>query len=214
MEDRIGEYYRRHHSGANSRYGFTISGDERGGWFREAVREASRAARTPSLEILDIGCRDGTLTQSYAHEHRVRGLDVDPEAVARARASGLEVDTINLNQAPLPFEAASFDVVVAGEILEHLQFPDEVVREVHRVLRPGGRFLGSVPNAFRLRNRLLFLLGRDFEVDPTHLHWFSPTSLRGLLGQFSEVALEFHGGRRRGLSPQLMATQMHWIAVK
>jgi SAM-dependent methyltransferase len=212
--DRIGEYYRRHHS-QGERYGFTISGAERGTWFRSQVDRVVQVLGKPTLDLLDIGCRDGTLTKGFAAGHRVFGLDIDPEAVERARrVEGFDVRRHDLNAEPIPFGEGAFDVVVAGEVIEHLQFPDTVVAEVYRVLRPGGVFLGSVPNAFRLRNRIQFLLGREYEVDPTHLHQFSPTALRRLLASFRSVELEFHGGRRRNLHPELMASQMHWVATR
>lgn len=213
MADRTGDIYREHHA-KGERYGFTISGDERGAWFAARIQEASAALAKPKLDLLDIGCRDGTLTRMYAGGHALRGLDVDGEAVRRAVEAGLDVKKHDLNLEALPFPRESFDLVVAGEVLEHLQWPKVVVADIHAALRPGGYFIGSVPNAFRLRNRLQFLLGREFEVDPTHLHSFSPSAVRELLAPFRSVRLEFHGGRRRNLHPELMATQLHWIAIK
>jgi SAM-dependent methyltransferase len=213
VSDRTGEIYRKHHE-SGGRYGFTMAGDARGGWFRDRIAAVSRALSKPTLDLLDIGCRDGTLTKQYGSGHHVVGLDVDVEAVRRANAAGIDARAQDLNRDALTFPDASFDVVVAGEVLEHLQWPEAVVRDIHRVLRPNGRFFGTVPNAFRLRNRVLFFLGRDFEVDPTHLHWFSPASMRKLLVDFREVDIEFHGGHRRNLHPELLATQMHWSALR
>lgn len=204
MSDATEEYYRRHHrggSGGPRRYGFTIGGGDRVAWFRERLGSAQ--------DVLDIGCRDGTLTSQYAGGRRVVGVDIDSDALAIAReAHGLKVHHLNLNVTGLPFGDGSFDAVVAGEVLEHLQFPDVAVRDIHRVLRPGGVFVGSVPNAFRLRNRIEFLLGRDFEHDPTHLHQFSPVAMRTLLRDFHEVEVAFLEGRRLWISPRLMGTQM------
>ena len=213
MADRTGDIYGKHHAGG-ARYGFTIDGEERGAWFAERIREAATALAKPVLDVLDIGCRDGTLTRMYGRGHRHHGLDVDPEAVRRALESGLDVKKHDLNIEPLPFANETLDVVVAGEVLEHLQWPEAVVKDLHAALRPGGRFIGSVPNAFRLRNRILFLLGREFEIDPTHLHSFSPSAVRRLLAPFRSVSLEFRGGHRRNLHPELMASQIHWVAIK
>lgn len=212
MSERTADYYQQHHS--TGRYGFTILGDQRGAWFAQGVREAAKALGKSELQILDIGCRDGTLTKLYAQNHRVSGLDVDPEAVRLAKAAGIEAREHDMNRAPIPFGEAQFDVVVAGEVLEHLQWPQLVIDDIYKALRPGGFFFGSVPNAFRLRNRVLFFLGRDFEVDPTHLHWFSPESLKQLLKKFNAVEVEFHGGHRRHYHPRLMANTMHWRAQK
>jgi len=83
---------------------------------------------------------------------------------------------------------------------------------VLRVLAPDGRFVGSVPNAFRLKNRLTFLLGREYETDPTHLHQFSPSGLARCLSGFATVELDFLGGRYRRLSPELFGSDMVFCA--
>jgi hypothetical protein len=84
--------------------------------------------------------------------------------------------------------------------------------EVDRVLRSGGVFVGSVPNAFRVQSRLRFLRGRAPEDDPTHLRMFSPGSLRELLAGFEPVELEFVGGRYRRLHPRLLARDLVFTA--
>jgi SAM-dependent methyltransferase len=137
----------------------------------------------------------------------VVGLDVDAAALAKAEALGIEPVQADVEQ-PLPFDNASFDAVVAGELLEHLQFPDALVAEIHRVLRPGGVIAGSVPNAFRLQGRLRFLRGRPPEDDPTHLRMFSPEALRELLAGFEDVRLAYVGGRYRRLQPRLLARDL------
>ena len=128
--------------------------------------------------VLDLGCRSGALTRHFLDGNSVVGLDVDAAALEKARALGIEPVQANVEE-PLPFEDASFDAVVAGELFEHLRFPDALVAEIERVLRPGGVLVGSVPNAFRLQSRLRFLRGRPPEDDPTHLRMFSPTQMRG-----------------------------------
>jgi len=76
------------------------------------------------------------------------------------------------------------------------------------VLRPGGTFVGSVPNAYRLKNRLRFLLGREPEDDPTHLQMFSPGDVQRLLAPFEEPQLHFIAGRLVGLQPRLFANDI------
>jgi hypothetical protein len=85
---------------------------------------------------------------------------------------------------------------------------------MRRVLRPGGTVVGSVPNAFRLKNRLRFLLGRKPEDDPTHLHMFSPDEVRSLLGGFEEPRLRFIAGRFVALHPRLFANDIVFSARK
>src|SRR6058998_150856 len=145
--------------------GFVFAGPERVELFRRYVGG-------PGRHVLDLGCRDGALTQAYVDGNEVVGVDADREALAEAAKLGIETRWADLDQ-PLELPDNSFDVVVAGELLEHLRDPQRLVAEVRRVLRPGGTFVASVPNAYRLKNRLRFLLGRKVEDDPTHLQLFS-----------------------------------------
>jgi ubiquinone/menaquinone biosynthesis C-methylase UbiE len=207
--DLVSDYYQKHHLGAHgcARYGFTIAPTARAAWFMPRLGRGKR--------VLDVGCRDGTMTSRLADGNEMVGVDVDPAALARAtEAHGFETHQVNLNQEGLPFPAESFDAVIAGEVLEHLQFPEVVVEELRRVLKPDGLFMGTVPNAFRLYNRLRFLTGRDFEDDPTHLHHFSPSSLRALLLPFRDVEIEFLSSRYLRISPRLMGTNMAWCCRK
>ena len=185
------EYYARHHSGGtgHARYGTTIEHDDRMAWFASRVGTGKR--------VLDLGCRDGTMTAGYREGNDVTGVDVDRTALATAEERlGIRGVHCNVNDSSLPLADGSFDVVVSGEVLEHLQFPDVVVGEVMRVLAPDGVFLGSVPNSFRLPNRLRFLMGEDFESDPTHLHHFNEDALRRLLEPYGTVTFDYLGGKR------------------
>ena len=154
--------------------------------------------------MLDLGCRYGALTRAYIEGNDLVGVDVDREALAEAATLGIETAWADVDE-PLPFADASFGVVVAGELLEHIRSPERLVAEVRRLLRPGGRFVGSVPNAFRLRNRMRFVAGRPPEDDPTHLHMFTPDAVRGLLAGFEDVELTFISSRFLRLHPRLFA---------
>ena len=112
----------------------------------------------------------------------------------------------------LPSRTSSFDAVVVGEMLEHTRFPGDVVAEMVRVLRPGGVVVGSVPNAFRLKNRLKFLLGRPPENNPMHLRMYSPGSIRDELAPVGPAEVSFVGGRFVPLGGRLFANVMVFVA--
>lgn len=195
--ERLNERYRVHHAGEKQE--FVFGGDERGSFFASVVAG-------PGRRVLDLGCRTGALTQHYAAGNDVVGVDVDRDALARAEER-LGIETVWADvEAGLPFEDASFDVVVAGEILEHLADPATAVAHVRRVLRPAGTFVGSVPNAFRLKSRVAYARGRyPVDWDPTHLQLFTPGALRALLADFDDVEIRFAIGRFVRLQPRLMA---------
>lgn len=206
--ERASERYREHHRSSRSE-DFVFAGPERAALFRQYVGG-------PGRRVLDLGCRYGALTRAYAAGNEVVGVDVDREALERASAElGIETHWADAED-ELPFPDETFDVVVAGELLEHLRYPERAVAEARRVLRPGATFVGSIPNFFRLKNRLVFLRGRmpDFWDDPTHLRFFSPQELRELLEDFDEPRLHFVAGRLTRLHPRLFANDVVFSARK
>jgi SAM-dependent methyltransferase len=205
-EDVLARMYQDHHL-ERDRFGFVFAGEERGRRFRAWVGTGRR--------VLDIGCRDGALTRYYAAGNEVVGLDIDRRALGVcAQELSIEARWADFNQG-LPFDDAYFDVVVAGEVLEHSISPALLVAEIARVLRPEGTFIGSVPNAFRLKNRLRFLIGREIEHDETHLHMFSVRALCALLEKhFCQVHIVPIASRFLWLSPWLFANDLLWQCWK
>jgi SAM-dependent methyltransferase len=202
--DRLDERYGAHHA---RRQEFVFGADDRSGLI-------ARLVGGPGLRVLDLGCRTGALTQHYAEGNSVVGVDVDRDALARA-VERLGIETIWADvEDELPVADESFDVVVAGELLEHLADPAAAVAKARRALKPGGRFVGSVPNAFRLKSRLRFAAGRHPESDPTHLQLFTPAALQALLADFEDVWISFAVGRFVRWHPRLMARVQVFTARK
>jgi SAM-dependent methyltransferase len=193
--ERLDEQYRLHHRERRAGGHFVFGGAERGELFASLVGG-------PARRVLDLGCRAGALTRFYAEGNDVVGVDVDREALAEAEALGIETVWADVEER-LPFDDASFDVVVAGELLEHLREPERVVAQTRRLLRPGGTFVASVPNFYRLRNRLAFLAGRPLDHDPTHLRIFAPRDVRALMAGWQDLRLHFVASRFLRLSPAL-----------
>lgn len=200
----LGERYERHHKERRNAGEFVFV-PERIPLFKEAIGEGRR--------VLDLGCRSGALTEHFVEGNEVVGVDIDRVALAKAEERGITPVLADVAE-PLPFPDRSFDAVVAGEVLEHLGFPEALIAEVLRVLEPGGSFVGSVPNAFNVQRRLRFLRGKPPENDPTHLRMFSGEQIRELLADFQDVSVTFVGGRYRPLHPRLLAQDMVFTAVR
>lgn len=202
----LSEYYHQHHE-ERGRIGFSWVETERADYFRRWIGEGKR--------VLDIGCRDGTLTKHYINGNEVVGLDIDLDALKYCKERfPIPIICADVN-GELPFSESHFDVVVLAEVLEHTIFPELVISEVGRVLKKEGLFIGSTPNAFRLKNRLKFLLGEDFEVDKTHLHHFSLKGLKNLLEiNFYDVMLLPVASRFLFLSGYLFGNSVLWKCYK
>ncbi len=190
---------------------FSVLEKDRGEALRRIVGKEKR--------VLDIGCRDGALTKHFTEGNRVLGVDIDSIALNRAQSLlGIEGRVVDLNGDWEELKGESFDVIVAGEILEHLYYPEKVLRRVVKHLNPGGIFVGSVPNAFSLKNRLRYLSGQKRFTpleDPTHINQFSYAELIEMLQKYFNNAEIVGLGRFRSLSrmfPNLVAFDLFFIA--
>lgn len=94
--------------------------------------------------VLDLGC--GTGAFGARSDVEVIGIDIDLGALREA-SEREEVCRVNLESGQLPFDDGIFDGVIAKDILEHLVNPGETVAEIHRVLKPEGTAVISVPMA-------------------------------------------------------------------
>jgi len=112
--------------------------------------------------ILDLGCGDGQLTERIAAAGAtVTGIDASPKMVAAARARGVAVEEGSAEL--LPFADRSFDAVFSNAVLHWVRDQDAMMSEVHRVLRPGGRFvaeMGGHGNIAALRVAFAAVLAR------------------------------------------------------
>jgi 2-polyprenyl-3-methyl-5-hydroxy-6-metoxy-1,4-benzoquinol methylase len=116
---------------------------------RRSVEEAAAfllPALRPGMQLLDVGCGPGSITAGFAARlapARVVGVDLSEETLAAARKDAAERGLDNLEYAhasvyALPYADACFDVVYAHQVLQHLKEPRAALREMLRVLRPGG----------------------------------------------------------------------------
>ncbi len=127
--------------------------------------------------LLDIGCGDG----AFLRRARKIGWDavgIEPDAHAAARLTGLPVLRGALPNIPLP--DASFDFVTLNHVIEHVHEPLHAMREIWRLLKPGGCVWMATPNITSLGHRIW---GADWIgiQSPTHLVLFARRSIKGAL---------------------------------
>lgn len=145
--------------------------------------------------VLEVGCSVGHVTEHLVDRgNDVVGIELDPEAADQARAFASRVHVLDLDHTPATsVETGPFDVVLLGDVIEHLRNPVPPLIDLGSLLAPGGRLVISVPNVAHIDVRLMLLQGRwQYQpiglLDATHLRWFTKASLRSTLAEAGFVA--------------------------
>jgi 2-polyprenyl-3-methyl-5-hydroxy-6-metoxy-1,4-benzoquinol methylase len=147
---------------------------------RYAARRAFLLAHVRNGDrVLDYGCGDGIFAADLvAAGCAVTMADVAQEALRRARARAPQARADHLREgAALPFAEDAFDVVWAGEVLEHVADVVGLLAELRRVLRWGGTLLVTTPR----HGRLVIATDAHFDPRADHLRFFSARTLRTVL---------------------------------
>ena len=118
----------------------------------------------PGAVLLDVGCGGGLMAGRLPHGYRHVGVDRTASALVVAAAHGVQV--VRGDAAALPVATESCDVVVAGEILEHVTDLEGTVREIARVLRPGGLVVIDTIAATRVARLWLVTVMEHFPGGP------------------------------------------------
>ncbi len=180
----------------------------------------------PGLSVLELGCGAG-VTGALALSQGKCGAWVGVERHGAAASEAAQVLTRviegDVDGLDLPFAEESFDLLVMGEVLEHLPDPDATLRRLVRFLKPSGEALASTPNIGHWRIIAGLLVGRfDYAaqgvMDRTHLKWFTPRSLRGAFEQAGlvDVSVQALGwkARSRVLTAALPLRELLWRQIE
>jgi SAM-dependent methyltransferase len=120
--------------------------------------------------LLDVGCGYGGLSKLVGEvigADEVHGIDIDEAVMEEARGKGVQSVVLEVGAQPLPYADGFFDVVMSLGMMDYLRTFDDMLQEIHRVLRPGGWVLIALPNLGSWHNRAMLLLGyqpRDVEI--------------------------------------------------
>lgn len=152
--------------------------------------------------VLDLGCGDGSFAAALAGAGAdVTAADVSGEALRRARDRAPSARAVRLAEdAPLPFAEDAFDLVWAGETLEHVADVAGLLAELRRVLAWGGALIVTTPNTSRVGVAFDALRGRPLErrLDPRadHLRFFTARTLSAVLRDagFAQVEVSARDG--------------------
>ena len=187
--------------------------------------------------LLDIGCGFGGLGMVMGQHldiEEVHGIDHDGQVLSEASAKGMQVCQWDIRQMPLPYPDQHFDVVTCFGVLDALPWFDDILREVFRVVRPGGYTIISLPNLASWHNRLALLFGyqpRDVEVSkevligvhpryrrdnsPTlHLHTVTTRAFQELMEHTGFLTVCVRGGQPLNTQKPILLTLIDWLFTR
>jgi 2-polyprenyl-3-methyl-5-hydroxy-6-metoxy-1,4-benzoquinol methylase len=147
--------------------------------------------------VLDVGCSSGYLARRLVERGAtVVGIDTDEAAADEARDVCEQVLVGDVETMELPFADQSFDVVLCGDLIEHLRDPERFLTRVRPLIRPGGRLVLTTPNVANWALRLGLLAGRwrytsRGILDRTHTHLFTKKTLEETLERAGYRIAEF-----------------------
>lgn len=161
--------------------------------------------------VLDVGCAAGYIARALVGQGCVVvGVDNDEAAIEKAQDTLERTVVADLETADLVAELAGdrFEVIVLGDVLEHLTDPERLLRQATKLLAPGGYLVTSVPNVAHGDVRLALYAGQwDYRpvglLDDTHIRFFTESTFRALLRRCGFAVLE-----ARRLRLPLFATEL------
>ncbi|GEM_PF-1176760 len=164
-----------------------------------------RLKKNVRSRILDIACNDGVLTHSYLKYGEVIGVDINKRAIAATKKKGIKAFCMDISELSESYNE-SFDVIIAGDIIEHIFDSDAFLMHINRLLKPGGSLLLTTPNVASFPRRILLLLGinpyleysvelpsREYNVG--HVRYYTAADLRKQLEHHHLTVEEIRGDK-------------------
>lgn len=143
----------------------------------------------PNKLVLDLGCGDGFLmTRMRSLNNQIIGVETAESAILKARKKGFKIYDLLLEDKWCESITEKFDVVFAGEIIEHIFDTDNFLQNIRKVLKTNGRLIITTPNVASLGRRIFLLFGKNpllettaRDYDAGHIRYFTRSTLKKLL---------------------------------
>jgi SAM-dependent methyltransferase len=181
-------------------------------WWRRLDRRYGQWKRLQSIErfkrggrLLEVGCGTGVFLEEVMRSGRWEAVGIEPstESAAYVR-NALNIPVYEQLLPEVNLEAHSFDVIVLWNVVEHFYYPIRDLRLAHRLLKPDGLLVFSLPNLESLDAKIFGRYWAGWEL-PRHLYLFPRQQLRGALDKIGFLLIDercvtgSHGGWRMSL---------------
>lgn len=173
--------------------------------------------------VLDVGCVDHEASKESGdewlhkvileHASEVQGLDFAEDEVRKLADKGYNIVYGNAEEIDLH---KKFDVIVAGELIEHLGNPAKFLENMRRHLHEGGKIVLTTPNPFYPKRMFEILFGHRALVHPQHVMWYCPSTLQAMLSRtgFSDIrVIPFNNTERWRAAVGTLAQARPWFST-
>lgn len=125
--------------------------------------------------ILDVGAGFGEIIDNLKNKGAITyAIEISDRCIRHLEHQNIDVRKIDISSEELPFSDSFFDYVIFTEVVEHLVFPQHILNEINRVLKPSGKLIISTHNSFNLYMRFVYVIGKiptpDLDVTKTGQH--------------------------------------------
>ncbi len=159
-------------------------------FFNSRFNQVIKALKPKKGEkILDIGCGTGFYVKYLINKDcKVTGTDISKIYINQAKEYAAGAKYLVCDAANLPFDKNSFDKILMTEVIEHIPDPIDAIKEIKRVLKPGGYAVITTPNkyspmnlAYKIKRKI-----RDYKFNE-HLHEYTKTEFQDILSKYFEI---------------------------
>jgi len=174
------------------------------------------ALRKGGNKLLDVGCGNGVLVEIVKDKFaNLYGCDISKTAANEAKKRGMDALCVDFNNGYLPYADASIDNISCIEVIEHVIDPQEILKEMYRILLPGGKLVLTTPNIRYFRNLACLTFkgifphttASSFVWGGGHFHYFTRKDLVLLLSRVGFKKIKFqiaHGQFRKSWKRRLI----------
>ena len=163
------------------------------------------------IKILDVGCGEGHLTNKLEIKEgdRISACDLSEMAIKRGEQLYPDIDFKKADALDLPYQWNYFDVVICNNLIEHVDSPSRLLKEMNRVLKSGGYVIISTPSRYRVENILRLICGKKIKLaSKYHVSEYSVGQVKEMAsGQGFNVKKVVSGNIKRGRNSGIMQPQ-------
>ena len=179
------------------------------GYYSEKIKfvseELNKLSRNNTINILDIACNDGFLTEIYGKYGNITGIDINKKSYLACKHKGIQCINSDIKDLPKQYNG-KYDVVIAGDIIEHIFDTDDFLEHIHRLLKKDGTLILTTANVASIGRRIMLMLGKNpfleystrypnIEINVGHIRYYTVADMYVQLAGMGYKDIKIYGDK-------------------